>query len=66
MLVESHEDAVRFQYLGLHLLFGNILRRQVAQTLGTGQRRPQDIEHLIEAHRFQQAGDVRVGGHQGR
>src|SRR3989344_892246 len=64
--VEAHQDTVSLQRLGLPHVLGLVLRRQVGQTLRARQRRVDDVEHLIEAHRLQQSSDVRMGGDQGR
>lgn len=62
--VEAHQDAVRLQDLVAHHIFRLVLRRQVGQALRTRNRTIDDIEHLIETHRLQQTGNVRIGGHQ--
>src|SRR5690606_37527783 len=56
-VVKAHQDAVRFQHLGLDHLFGLILAGQVGQAVGTAERFVDDIEDLIKTHGLQQPGD---------
>ncbi|MNP08780.1 hypothetical protein D3C76_1008640 [compost metagenome] len=65
-VIQAHEDLVRLQYLGAHHIFVLVLRRQVGQAFRARNRAIDDVEHLIEAHRLQQPGNVRVGGDHGR
>jgi hypothetical protein len=61
-LVEAHQDFVRFQHLNPHDFLGLVLGRQVGEAFRAWDRAVNDVEHLVEAHRLQQPGNVFVGG----
>ena len=61
--VEAHQDTVSLQHLAFTTSRTGPAKAGRPDTPAR-QRRVDDVEHLIEAHRLQQSSDVRMGGDQ--